>query len=138
MVAIRKGNQTGMKTVVILISLFVGIGVTAASAQWHDVGSKEIDDTVGSNTLPVTGWRSEFKKIRVGVTGTSVDFVRVVITYGSGITEDNFVRVLIRPGEFSYVKHLATGVRSIRKIEFWYEPESLEGQKAVVTLYARE
>jgi len=118
--------------------LFVCFGVNAAAAQWHNVGSIEINDSIDHETLTVTDWSSNYKHVRLGVSGASVEFVRVVITYGSGITEENWVNVYIKPGEFSHVKDLATGVRLIRKVEFWYEPESLEGQKAIVTLYARE
>jgi hypothetical protein len=122
----------------LIVFLFVCFGVNVAAAQWHDVGSNEISDSVDHETITVKDWSSNYKHARLGVTGTSVEFVRVVITYGSGITEDNWVNVYIKAGEFSPVKDLATGVRLIRKVEVWYVPESLEGQKAVVTLYARE
>ena len=125
------------KKIIVLLFLFVCVGVTAASAQWHSVGSKEIDGSVDHDTLNVTDWKSEYKHIRLGVAGAPVDFSRVIITYGSGITEEIWASAYIKPGEFSGVKDLATGVRLIRKIEIWYVPDSLEGQKATVTLFAR-
>jgi len=122
---------------VIVLFLIVGLGVTAASAQkWHKVGSTEIDHTVDHHTLHVNDWKDGFRHIRLGVEHTSVDFYRVIITYGSGITEEIIVQALIHPGEHTYVKDLHLHERSVRKIEFWYAPESLEGHKALVTLFA--
>ena len=127
-----------MRKFVILLFLMTFIGAISAAAQWHKVGSQEIDNTVDNHTLHVTEWRDGFRKMRLGVTGAPVDFFRVIITYGSGITEENWINALIKSGEFSHVKDLHLHERSVRKIEIWYEPESLEGQKAHVTMYARE
>ena len=121
----------------ILLLLFIVIGVPAALAQWHKVGSKEVDNNVDHDTLHVNEWRDGFRRMRLGVEHAPIDFFRVVITYGSGITEEIIVQALIHPGEHTYVKELHLHERSVRKIELWYDPQSLEGHKALVTLYAR-
>src|SRR5881398_1619248 len=95
-----------MHKFVILLFLFVVVGATAASAQWHKVGSQEIDNTVDHHTLHVSEWRDGFRKMRLGVTGAPVEFFRVIITYGGGITEENWISAFIKPGEFSHIKDL--------------------------------
>ena len=127
-----------LRKIIVLVCLFLVVAVTSISGQWHKVGTKEIDNTVDHDTLHVTDWRDGFRRMRLGVEHAPVDFFRVVITYGSGITEEIIVQALIHPGHHTYVKELHLHERSVRKIEFWYEPESLEGHKALVTLYARE
>jgi len=121
----------------LILFLFVGFGVTAVSAQWRDVGSKEVDYKVDHDTLNVTGWKGDFRRIRIGVTRAPVKFFRVVITYGNGATEEIPVRSLIKAGGFTNVKDLRGGERVIKKVDFWYESESLNRQKALVTLYGR-
>jgi hypothetical protein len=118
--------------------LFVGIGVSAAAAQWREIGSKEVDYAVDHDTLNVTSMRGDFRKIRIGVSRAPVKFYRVVLTYGNGNTQEVQVRSLIRPGGQSRVIDLKGNERVIRKVEFWYESASLRRQKALVTLYGRD
>ena len=138
-----KGEQmTAHKFVIPIVTfLFFGFGVAAVSAQaWHKVGSTLVDSYVDHTTLHVKDWKDGFRHIRLGVEHAPVDVTRVVITYGSGITEEIIVHILIHPGEHTYEKELHLHERSVRKIELLYDPHSLDtygGNKAIVTLYAR-
>lgn len=107
------------------------------SAQWRDVGSNEVDYKVDHDTLSVTRWKGDFRRIRIGVTRAPVKFFRVVITYGNDTTEEIPVRSLIKAAGFTNVKDLRGGERMIQKVDFWYESASLNRQKALVTLYGR-
>src|SRR5215813_6064083 len=119
------------KVVFPLMVLFVfGIGATAASAQWREISSKEVDYAVDHDTLNVTAMQGDFRKVRIGVSRAPVRFYRVVITYGNGNKQRVNVRALIRPGGQTRVIDLQGNERVIRKVDFWYESASLLRQKA--------
>lgn len=126
----------------ILLPLFVlvvvGLGASAASAQWREIGSKEVDYNVDHDTMNITAMKGDFRRIRIGVSRAPVRFIRVVLTYGNGRTQEIPIRSLIRAGGFSRNIDLQGRERVINKVEFWYESASLRRQKAVVTLYGRD
>lgn len=122
----------------LMVLFIVGISVSSASAQWREIGSKEVDYAVDHDTLNVTAMRGDFRSIRIGVSRAPVRFYRVVLTYGNGNKQEVNVRALIRPGGQTRVIDLEGNERVIRKVDFWYESASLRRQKALVTLYGRD
>ena len=125
-------------TVPVLVLAAVGLFVTAASAQWREIGSKEVDYNLDHDTMNVTAMKGDFRRIRIGVSRAPVRFVRIVLTYGNGRTQEIPIRSLIRAGGFSRNIDLQGKERVINKVGFWYESASLRRQKAVVTLYGRD
>lgn len=116
----------------------MGVLASVASAQWREIGSKEVDYNLDHDTMNITAWKGDFRRIRIGVSRAPVRFVRIVLTYGNGNTQEISIRSLIRPGGFSRSIDLRGRERVLNKVEFWYQSASLRRQKAVVTLYGRD
>ena len=122
----------------LMVLLVVGLGASAATAQWREIGTKEVDYTADHDTLDVTAMRGDFRRIRIGVSRAPVRFSRVVLTYGNGNKQEIPIRALIKAGGQTRVIDLQGNERVIRKVDFWYESASLRKQKALVTLYGRD
>lgn len=116
----------------------MGVLASVASAQWREIGSKEVDYNLDHDTMNITAWKGDLRRIRIGVSRAPVRFVRIVLTYGNGNTQEISIRSLIRPGGFSRSIDLRGRERVLNKVEFWYQSASLRRQKAVVTLYGRD
>ena len=122
----------------LLLLVFMGVLASVASAQWREIGSKEVDYNLDHDTMNITAWKGDFRRIRIGVSRAPVRFVLIVLTYGNGNTQEISIRSLIRPGGFSRSIDLRGRERVLNKVEFWYQSASLRRQKAVVTLYGRD
>jgi hypothetical protein len=117
--------------------LFV-ISATSASAQWENLGSKEVTDRAESDTFRLAT-EGQFRSLRFRVTRAPVRFYRMEVTYGNGETDRIALRSLIRAGGSSRVIDLKGRDRFIRTVKFWYEAASLgRGRRATVTLFGRK
>ena len=116
----------------------VAVGSIAVSAQWRELGSKEVSDRLDHDTIAVTVMRGDFRRIRLNVSRAPVRFYRMTVTYGTGQTQNIALRALIRAGGQTRAINLSGNERVIRKVDFWYEAASLGCKRARVTLYGRD
>lgn len=123
---------------IVMFMFAVTAWATTVSAQWRELGSKEVDDRADHDTINVTGMKGDLRKIRIAVSDAPVRFYRVTLTYGNGTKQDIPLRSIIRAGRESRVIDLQGNERVIRKVEFWYEAASLGRRKARVTLWGRD
>ena len=119
----------------LIVFAFIGLGTSAAFGQWRELGSKEVDYKVDHDTLSVGPMNGDFRHVRLGVSRAPVTFLRVVLTFGNGTTQEIKVRTVIADGGYTRAIDLKGNQRVIRKVDFWYESTSLERRKALVTLY---
>lgn len=122
-----------------VFAVFITAGSMSASAQnWRDLGSKEVNDRVDNDTLIVTGWQGDVRRIKFGVEQAPVRFYKVRITYGNGRSYNIAIRNLIPKGGETRVIDLPGRERVINKVEFWYEAASMGPQRARVRLWGQD
>jgi hypothetical protein len=124
-----------------MILLFIAVSTLAVSAQrgqWRELGSREVDYNVDHDTILVTGFKGDFRKIKLRVSNAPVRFQRVVVTYGNGRSQELAIRSLIRAGGETRAINLPGRERVINKVDLWYESASLRRQKARVTLFGQD
>jgi hypothetical protein len=124
-----------------MILLFIASSVATVSAQkkrWRELGSREVDYNVDHDTILVTGFKGDFRKIKLRVENAPVRFIRVTVTFGNGRSQEIAVRSLIRAGGETRAINLPGRERVINKVDFWYESASLRRQKARVTLFGQD
>ena len=108
------------------------------SAQWEDLGSKEVTDRAESDVFHLST-EGQFRSLRFRVTRAPVRFYRIEVTYGNGEKDTVELRALIRAGGSSRVIDLRGRDRFLRSVKFWYEAASLgRGRRATVTLFGRK
>ena len=108
------------------------------SAQWEDLGSKEVTDRAESDVFHLST-EGQFRALRFRVTRAPVRFYRMEVTYANGEKDNIEIRSLIRAGGNSRVIDLRGRDRFLRSVKFWYEAASVgRGRKASVTLFGRK
>ncbi len=129
-----------MKTKTILFVLLALLLSSQAEAQPRNkkavfLGERLVNDRLDRDEVIVTGARGDFKAIQIRVKGASVDFHKVIIVYGNGQRQEVEMRHTIPAGGTSRAIDLVGDERVIRKIEFWYDANTIRGRKAVVRVF---
>jgi hypothetical protein len=107
----------------------------AARAEWRVLGSRQVDRRGERDEIGVTAARGGFKKIKLKVTGASVEFKDVHVIYGNGEPDKLSVRETIPAGGETRAIDLQGRERIIRKIVFWYDTRGPGRQRATVTVF---
>jgi hypothetical protein len=123
---------------VVAVAFVIFVCAGSVSAQWENLGSKEVTDRAESDVFHLTA-EGQFRALRFQVTRRPVRFYRMEVTYGNGQKDDIEIRTLIRAGGWSRVIDLQGRDRFIRSVKFWYEAASVgRGRRATVTLFGRK
>jgi hypothetical protein len=107
----------------------------AAVKEWVLLGERSVSDRVDHDTIPVTIARGNFHRLKITVRQHPIRILHLVVHYGNGNPDTLEIRQLIPAGGESRAIDLRGGDRVIRKIEFWYETQSLGRQPAIVRVY---
>ena len=125
------------KFVMLSCLLFISAaGATLVSAQWQDLGSREVKDRSEQDTWHVGKGKGEFRRIKIAVSVRPVRFYRLRVTFGNGATQEVEIRNLIAAGGQTRAIDLTGKDRYIDKVDIWYEAYTLRrGRRSMVTLY---
>ena len=120
-----------------MLALFVGAGVSSASAQdWVRLGEKDVDFHVDHDTI-VAQNKGRIREIHLKVMNAPIKFTKVVINYKDGEKKElEFLEDLQMDKESRSITIEGDG-HVIKTIDLWYETDSLGGKKAKVTVYGR-
>lgn len=117
-------------------ALIVVTGASAVSAQWEDLGTREVLDRADKDTWGVGKGKGEFRKIKLAVRDRQVRFYKVQVTYENGRSENFEIRNLINAGGQTRAIDLTGKDRFIDKVEVWYEASTVRrGRRSHVTLW---
>jgi hypothetical protein len=122
----------------VLFAFLIFVFAGNVSAQWEDLGSKEVTDRAESDVFHLST-EGQFRSLRFRVTRAPVRFYRMEVTYGNGQKDTIEIRSLVRAGRSSRVIDLQGRDRFLRSVKFWYEAASVgRGRRATVTLFGRK
>jgi hypothetical protein len=122
----------------LVVGLVVAAGAAIADAAgaWTRLGKRTVDDRVDHDRIVVTGDRGRFTAIKIAVRKRGVEFRKVKVTFGNGQSQNVELKRVLPAGAETRVIDLNGGQRVIRRVDFWYDAQSLGG-KAVVVLLGR-
>ncbi len=103
-------------------------------AEWVVLGQSQVSDQLDHDIVPVGANRGDFRRIRLTVTGASVDFYRIVVHFRNGRAQPVELRTRISAGGQSRAIDLDGADRTIRNVEFWYDANTVRGRRAQVRL----
>lgn len=125
-----------MKSLISILTLTVLLASTAGfAADRVLLGERHVNDAGERDTIDVGADRGRFRGLQVQVSGSAVEFKRIVIHFENGdeqVLEKN--RVLGK-GDQSRVLDLNGGTRLIDKVVFHYEARSRGWKGANLKLY---
>jgi hypothetical protein len=127
-----------LKKLIVLSSLLfvLSAGAAAASAQWIDLGNKEVKDRSEQDTWHVGKSMGEFRRIKLFVGDRAVRFYRLRVTFENGQTQEVEIRNLIPAGGETRAIDLKGRGRFIDKVDVWYEAYTVgRGVRSHVTLF---
>ena len=122
-----------------LIGLFLsldspvnGYGPVASTAKgWVTLGSKKVNWKLDRDVIRVGAQEGTFKRLRIKVTGGSVNMRSMVVTYGNGTKERIPLKYNFRRGSTSRTIDLNGGKRVIKQITFMYDRDRIGRQARV-------
>jgi hypothetical protein len=103
---------------------------------WRRLGTVEATFSADHDVIQVTGSNDNFKKFKFYVTGAPLKVHKLVVTFDNGQTQEFATRFDIPEGHESRLFDFDGGVRSLKKIDFWYETKGWTKGKAKVSVYA--
>ncbi len=109
----------------------------ARAEKWVFLGQRHVTDRIDRDSIEVTASEGTFDAIRIGVKRSAVRFVKVVVVYGAGTSDDLEIRDVIPAGGHSRALDLRGANRVIKRIDFVYEAKSLGRRGAIVEISGR-
>lgn len=109
-------------------------GARRGASDWMLLGERTVTDRVDHDTIAVR-FRAGIRNIKIKVEGQPVEFRDVKVHYGNGDIQDVSLRQVIPAGGWSRVIDLEGQNRDIKKIELWYDAQSLRGKTASVKVF---
>jgi hypothetical protein len=119
-----------------LLLVVAGLSAPPVSAgDWTKLGSRIVNDRLDHDTIVVTAAKGDFRALKLFVHKTPVHILDMKVTFGNGGVQDVSIRSRIPAGGESRVIDLTGADRVIRKVEFWYEANSLGRRRATIELW---
>lgn len=127
------------KIAVLILALLAVVGNTRVAyagpqvGGWMLLGTSHVDGKADHDKIKCSD-TGTFRAIQLRVSGSTVQFDKVIVRYGNGQSEEIALRNRIPAGGQSRQIDLSGARRAIDRVEFWYEKASW-GTKPTVTLF---
>ena len=134
-----------MKNVTALLILFalsmISCALTAPSAttpgRWEKLGSRKVNYRLDRDVIHVGMAERTFTRLKIQVTGGSVNMHRMVVEYRNGQKDNIPLRHHFRRGADSRVIDLNGHRRIIKDITFWYDSGNLSRKRATIHVFGK-
>lgn len=129
---------------IIAISIFalVAISFTNESGiyqrgEWQRLGSRKVNYGLDRDVIRVTATEGGFTKMKILVTGGSLNMHRLVVQYGNGAKDEIPLKHHFQRGSDSRVIDLRGGKRIIRDVTVWYDANNRSRKRATIHIFAK-
>lgn len=122
----------------LLAMIFLGSSFTTTKApmlQWKKLGAKKVTYKLDKDVLHIGKYDGTFKKLKVKVTGGSINMHKMTVEYGNGSHDNIPLKYAFERGNNSRVIDLEGGNRIIKDITFWYDTKNNSKKRATVHVF---
>ncbi len=135
----RTKSAFSILTLLLLLQALLPACATAGRpGRWELLGQRSVTDGADHDVIAVTAAKGTFRALQIQVEDRAVQFRDVKVHFANGTTQDVAIRKVIPAGGESRVIDIrGRGDRTVRSVEFWYDAQSLSGQRATVKLYGK-
>lgn len=118
--------------------LFISFSSSAQNKKnWDRLGSRIVNYGLDKDVIPVGLKEGGFTKLKVAVTGGSLNMHKMAVVYMNGSTEVINLRHNFSKGSSSRVIDIRGGKRAIKEIRFFYDTKNLARAKARIHVFGR-
>ncbi|WP_106791332.1 DUF2541 family protein [Aquimarina sp. Aq78] len=121
----------------LLITLLVTSSFTSNVYNWEHLGSRTVNYRLDKDVIKVTAREGGFKKLKIKVTGGSLNMHKMVVQYGNGKKDVIQLRHNFSRKSETRIIDLKGGKRIIRDITFFYDTKNLSRKKAKVHVFGK-
>lgn len=121
----------------ISLSSFDTVDNSSEIREWVRLGTKIVDHKLDRDVLQVGVEDGRFKKLKLKVTGGSLNMRKMVVHYGNGTKDDINLRFNFNNRSSSRVIDLEGNKRIIKKIVFIYDTKNRSKRKAKLHVFGR-
>ena len=105
------------------------------SSQFSKLGKKKVTYKLDRDVLHVGANDGVFKKLKIKVTGGSLNMHKMVVEYGNGTKDVIPLKHTFIRGGNSRIIDLEGGNRIIKDITFWYDTKNVSNRRATVHVF---
>lgn len=123
---------------VLLGMILLGSSFTANEApmlKWKKLGAKKVTYKLDKDVLHVGKYDGTFRKLKIKVTGGSINMHKMTVEYGNGSHDNIPLKYTFERGNNSRVIDLEGGKRIIKDITFWYDTKNSSNKRATVHVF---
>lgn len=126
-------------SIAILISLSSFTTTTSESNiwNWEKLGSKKVDFKLDRDVLRVGAHEGRFSKLKLAVTGGSLNMHKMKIEYMNGQVEQITLKHNFTKRSTSRTIDIDGQKRIIKQITFWYDTKNRSKKKATLTVFGK-
>ncbi len=122
----------------LLVILFLGSSFTITNiVKWEHLGSRTVNYRLDKDVIKITAREGSFKKLKIKVTGGSLNMHRMIVQYGNGQKDVIQLRHNFSRKSATRMIDLKGGKRIIRDITFFYDTKNISRKRAKVHVFGR-
>lgn len=123
--------------VVVSLSSFTSVTSYSELTQWEKLGSKKVNFKLDRDVLHVGLKEGRFSKLKLAVTGGSLNMHKMKIEYMNGQVENVALKHKFSQRSTSRVIDIDGRRRIIKNITFWYDTKNRSKKKATLTVLGK-
>ncbi|WP_271781958.1 DUF2541 family protein [Aquimarina algiphila] len=124
-------------SLLLLFILLITSSFSSNIANWEYLGSKIVNYKLDKDIIKVTAKEGAFKKLKIKITGGSINMHRMVVQYGNGEKDVIQLRYNFSRRSATRVIDLKGNKRIIRDITFFYDTKNSSRKKAKIHVFGR-
>ncbi len=127
-----------MKTRILFFALFSLLVMSfALPPKWEKLGSRKVNYGLERDTIPVGAHEGAFTKLKIQVTGGSLNMKKMIVNYKNGERKEIELRHNFAKGSGSRIIDLPGNKRFIKNIVFVYDTKNAARKRATVHVFGR-
>ncbi|MBQ0733301.1 hypothetical protein [Aquimarina celericrescens] len=124
-------------SILLLVLVMITSSFTTNNGLWDHLGSRTVNYRLDRDVIKVTAKEGSFKKLKIKVTGGSINMHRMIIQYGNGQKDEILLRHNFSRRSATRVIDLKGNKRVIRDITFFYDTKNLSRKRAKVHVFGK-
>ncbi len=104
---------------------------------WNRLGSKKVSYSLDRDVLHIGANDGLYSKLKLAVTGGSVNMHKMVVEYGNGAKDTIMIKQNFQKRTDSRVIDLQGNKRVIKKISFWYDTKNRSQRQATMHVFGK-